>query len=134
MLTTNLIGIDPSFTPLSNAFNIDIINEKSMFKKDILSVVKVTVSIFSEFVNSFTVLDKNYSCVYINIDARFDYICNENSLNYESISLCKLINICTDNLKYDKRCNLHCAILDSAILSIDNNEVDFYVAYGCCLC
>lgn len=92
------------------------------------------MSIQSEFLNSYVSLDKNYNCIYISINIKFDYVCNDNSINYELISLHKLINICSKDLKYDRRCSIYSSAIDANVLNIQNNEVDFYIIFGCCLC
>lgn len=133
MNNINILGVNNSYLPLSNAFSIDIINKKFTFNKNILSITNINISISSDCIDTFSVLDNRYATVALDIHIRFDYICSENSINYEIVTINKLINICIGNHKFNKKITTHANMLDAGIVDIDGCVVQFYIIPICSL-
>jgi hypothetical protein len=127
MLNIPTFNVNSSFKPLSDSFSVDIINDSFVLNNDILRVNKLSFSLNSSYLDSFSVLDKNYLNILININVRIDYICNLNKVNCNIFSVDKIINICSGDDLHNKNVIIDSKILDADISSINSNVINMYI-------
>lgn len=133
MDTVNILGVNSSATPLSDAFSIDIISKEFTLSQEFLYVTNVSFSIYSDYIDTFSVLDEKFITTMININIRIDYVSIDNSINYEIIEENKLIDICIGRNRMTKNLPSHVQILDANIAEMDNSIIRLYILYICSL-
>lgn len=129
MNNSNIFGIKKNSEPLSEAFDLNTINNIIDIDKGIYSINKLILSTSYKYLENFSILNKNYVNLLINIDIRVDYLCELKNINYCISKIEKIISICTDDVKCNKSTPIKFDILDSEIIEKNKSSIHLYILY-----
>lgn len=127
MINIPVLGVNKNSIPLSDAFSVDIINDSIYVSKNIYSISKISLSITSEYVDTFSVLSKYYVNILVYINIKIDYLCISHSVNYHIFKINKIIPICTGDFKCSKNIPIDCKIIDVNITNFTDNNISIYL-------
>lgn len=114
--------------PSSSSFTIDCLN-KSIEVKNLDSILRFGISISSNYVNSYSSLDKTYVNLIINFEIRLDYLDISKELNYKTFNFLDTTNICTNYDEENQFLLSNSNVIDLDVLNTTSKSIDFYIIY-----
>ncbi|MGL4913501.1 MAG: hypothetical protein ACRC3Y_13840 [Romboutsia sp.] len=127
------VGISNDYNPPSSSFNIETNNYTLKVQNNIESITKISCSANGTVEECFKCLETNYSLVYLSIDVRIDYMCVDNSMNFQFFNFNKLVYINLGSDINKKDFDIDTEVLDIGVVDIIDNTIEIYILTIACV-
>lgn len=122
-----ILGVNKDYVPTSSSFSIDTFNITFEVDKYIEYLSKISCCINGYIEEIFKSLGTNYAAIYLNIEIRVDYMCDNDNMNFYKFSINKIIYINLGSGINSRMLNIDTDIIDLGVINIDSKSIDMYI-------